>query len=163
MQAHLRRYPRLLLTDLEDIHIRRTLDQFSLWFQDDTLTRDRDQVIYRETYHTGSPKIVMVDQLWMWVLDGSTYLLESTLQARAVQGFVDNIMPETIITAFPKRWDDNAHDSSYVHKRIRRLAANQRLVAHHRLVAHQRLLGLRDLAAHKDFAAWDLGRPRMPN
>lgn len=74
-------YPRLLLTDLDDIHIRRTLDQFGLWFQDNTLTRDRDQVVYRDTRDTLSPKVIMVDQLWIWVLDGSRslyWLLESS-------------------------------------------------------------------------------------
>ncbi|KAK8076230.1 hypothetical protein PG994_003502 [Apiospora phragmitis] len=42
-------------------------------------------------------RVIMVDQLWMWVLD-----------------------KRTIITCFPKRYGVNKHDSSGVHKSIRR-------------------------------------------
>jgi hypothetical protein len=42
------------------------------------------------------PRLLMVDQLWMWILDDST-----------------------IITAFPKRYGVNRQDSSGVHKAIR--------------------------------------------
>lgn len=41
-------------------------------------------------------RVIMVDQLWMWVLDG-----------------------ETIITCFPKRYGANKHDTSGIHKSIR--------------------------------------------
>ncbi|KAI8959193.1 hypothetical protein F5Y11DRAFT_14258 [Daldinia sp. FL1419] len=41
-------------------------------------------------------RIIMVDQLWMWILDA-----------------------ETIITCFPKRYGSNKQDSSAVHKSIR--------------------------------------------
>ncbi|KAI0127629.1 hypothetical protein BJ170DRAFT_381106 [Xylariales sp. AK1849] len=41
-------------------------------------------------------RVVMVDQLWMWILDA-----------------------KTIITCFPKRYGANKHDSSGVHKSIR--------------------------------------------
>jgi hypothetical protein len=47
------------------------------------------------------PRIVMVDQLWMWILDEST-----------------------IITFFPKRYGVNRQDMSGVHKAIRRKFAN---------------------------------------
>lgn len=42
------------------------------------------------------PKLVMVDQLWMWILDGST-----------------------VLTFFPRRYGSNKHDLSGVHKAIR--------------------------------------------
>jgi hypothetical protein len=58
------------------LHCRRTLDQFSYYMLDTTESRDRDQVIYhwgrkklaeaRES--AGDAPILMVDQLWLWVL-----------------------------------------------------------------------------------------------
>ncbi|RYP01782.1 hypothetical protein DL764_006069 [Monosporascus ibericus] len=77
------------------LHIRRTLDQFYFVTLDDTTQRDKDQVVYRGT-KAGYTRVVMVDQLWLWILD-------------------DN----TIITSFPKRWGRNKPDSSGVHKTIR--------------------------------------------
>jgi hypothetical protein len=60
------------------VHIRRTLDQSYYWTLRDTQARDRDQVVYRATEKAGKdPKnldlkrIVMVDQMWIWILDGS--------------------------------------------------------------------------------------------
>lgn len=74
------------------IHPRRTLDQFYYWTLKDTRTRDRDQVVYRgtapkrELIHRQCvkagcknckeiimkrPRVVMVDQLWMFILDNS--------------------------------------------------------------------------------------------
>ncbi|KAK8091759.1 hypothetical protein PG997_002120 [Apiospora hydei] len=113
------------------LHPRRTLDQAYHWKLNTTKKRDRDQVVYRATtipsdgYHTYDRKeenwphhidfkiegdcaecrsrirkvsrVIMVDQLWMWVLD-----------------------KKTIITCFPKRYGVNKHDSSGVHKSIRR-------------------------------------------
>lgn len=73
-------------------HPRRTLDQSYYWTLKTTKKRDRDQVVYRGTSpkkgvvlcrcvkpgckHTQEnsrkiPRLVMVDQLWLWVLDGS--------------------------------------------------------------------------------------------
>lgn len=74
------------------LHPRRTLDQFYYWTLKDTRTRDRDQVVYRGTapvrdlMHSNCvkracehcqatvrkiPRVVMVDQLWMFILDKS--------------------------------------------------------------------------------------------
>ncbi|TVY93931.1 hypothetical protein LAWI1_G000709, partial [Lachnellula willkommii] len=108
------------------LHPRRTLDQSYYWTLKDTSRRDRDQVVYRETapspklvkaHHSctkkdptekdktcdqclenvrKTPRVVMVDQLWMWVLDENT-----------------------IITCFPKRWGKNKPDESAVQKCIR--------------------------------------------
>ncbi len=59
------------------VHIRRTLDQSYYWTLKNTSTRDRDQVVYRATNQEDQipriPRIVMVDQLWMWILDGSRF------------------------------------------------------------------------------------------
>jgi hypothetical protein len=75
------------------LHPRRTLDQSYYWTLKTTKRRDRDQVVYRGTApnkefpHSGVhckvgcehcrddirkvPRIIMVDQLWLWILDGS--------------------------------------------------------------------------------------------
>ncbi|KAN0096257.1 hypothetical protein V8E51_015062 [Hyaloscypha variabilis] len=117
IEKHLSRRPPL--------HPRRTLDQSYYWTLKDTCSRDRDQVVYRGTapspklllLHSGCtkdnpkkdkacpqctenvkkvPRVVMVDQLWMWILDENT-----------------------IITSFPKRWGRNKPDPSAVQKCIR--------------------------------------------
>lgn len=75
------------LTAAPPLHPRRTLDQSYYWTLKDTRKRDRDQVVYRSTapdpklMHrkcfdkncaqckedvTKVPRVVMVDQLWMW-------------------------------------------------------------------------------------------------
>ncbi|KAI7235777.1 hypothetical protein KC330_g4076 [Hortaea werneckii] len=73
-----------------ELHIRRTLDQ-SFYRTIDTDARDRDQVIYRyeqELCKSKQPedslddvKVLMVDQLWMWVLGD-----------------------DLVVTSFPQRW-----------------------------------------------------------
>ncbi|ROW01897.1 hypothetical protein VMCG_05556 [Cytospora schulzeri] len=85
------------------LHIRRTLDQAYFLNLQDTSGRDEDQVVYRATRKSfrdpanGSiTRVVMVDQLWLWILD-----------------------EYTIITAFPKRWGHNKPDSSGIHKSLR--------------------------------------------
>ncbi|KAH7304371.1 hypothetical protein BKA65DRAFT_416248 [Rhexocercosporidium sp. MPI-PUGE-AT-0058] len=79
------------------LHVRRTLDQDYLLAVDDTATRDRDQTVYRQTRggRSVNARIVMVDQLWLWILDNNT-----------------------IITSFPKRWGRNRPDPS---KRLQEL------------------------------------------
>lgn len=74
------------------LHIRRTLDQSYFLTLEDTSVRDKDQVVYRET----RDRVVMVDQLWLWILDGNT-----------------------IVTSFPQRWGRNKPDPSGVHKSLR--------------------------------------------
>jgi hypothetical protein len=78
-------------------HARRTLDQSYYWTLQSTKKRDRDQVVYRGTapkkkfIHNAHcktkggppcrqcwddirkvPRVIMVDQLWLWILNGST-------------------------------------------------------------------------------------------
>jgi hypothetical protein len=90
------------------LHPRRTLDQSYYWTLKDTCSRDRDQVVYRGTapnpklLHHGCkkedpivkdkecrqctenvkkvPRVVMVDQLWMWILDESMFFPCMNLQ-----------------------------------------------------------------------------------
>ncbi|KAF3759987.1 hypothetical protein M406DRAFT_358672 [Cryphonectria parasitica EP155] len=83
------------------LHIRRTLDQAYFMTLKDTSKRDRDQVVYRATKTPwfkagGVTRVMMVDQLWLWILDDYT-----------------------IITAFPRRWGRNKPDSSGIHKSLR--------------------------------------------
>ncbi|TGO28752.1 hypothetical protein BPAE_0023g00170 [Botrytis paeoniae] len=81
-------------------HPRRTLDQSYYFKLENTDSRDKDQVVSRSTNERrkihGSTRVVMVDQLWMYILD-----------------------EHTIITSFPKRLGRNKPDSSGVHKCIR--------------------------------------------
>ena len=76
-----------LATSTVSLHVRRTLDQF-FYHNIDTESRDQDQVVYRYQLKGKDhedieidPKIVMVDQLWMWILG-----------------------KDLIVTSFPQRW-----------------------------------------------------------
>lgn len=64
------------------LHIRRTLDQSYFLNLVDTSKRDQDQVVYRATRlpwrDPGNlTRIVMVDQLWMWILDDCMHWIPS--------------------------------------------------------------------------------------
>lgn len=66
------------------LHIRRTLDQFHYFMTEDTTDRDSDQVIgryFKKKFPKKPKPIMMVDQLWLWIING-----------------------ETVITSFPQRW-----------------------------------------------------------
>jgi hypothetical protein len=58
------------------LHGRRTLDQSYYWKLENTERRDEDQVVYRGTKAGNSiyrtTRVVMVDQLWLYILDDST-------------------------------------------------------------------------------------------
>jgi hypothetical protein len=86
-------------------HPRRTLDQSYYWTIQSTKKRDRDQVVFRGTaakqkfIHSAHcktkkdepscrqcrddirkvPRVIMVDQLWLWILNGSTLCIFHTL------------------------------------------------------------------------------------
>ncbi|PQE10394.1 ankyrin repeat protein [Rutstroemia sp. NJR-2017a WRK4] len=81
-------------------HPRRTLDQSYYPRLERTETRDADQVVYRGTVPqmeiNRNTRVIMVDQLWLYVLDD-----------------------KTILTSFPKRMGRNKPDSSGVHRCIR--------------------------------------------
>ncbi|KAK3344511.1 hypothetical protein B0T25DRAFT_462533 [Lasiosphaeria hispida] len=56
------------------LHIRRTLDQFYFHTLGDTRARDCGQVVYRGTGAAeGKTRIIMVDQLWLWILGDSMH------------------------------------------------------------------------------------------
>ncbi|KAI9150693.1 hypothetical protein HJFPF1_10469 [Paramyrothecium foliicola] len=87
------------------IHVRRTLDQYYFLTLDDTSTRDRDQVVYRET-GAGRPgagrssRVVMVDQLWLWILDDTLYswnFLPSESEVPGTRSKYLEINPEGIL------------------------------------------------------------------
>ncbi|CEJ82051.1 hypothetical protein VHEMI02142 [[Torrubiella] hemipterigena] len=63
---------------------RQTLDQYVYLHLENIGERDSDQVVYRYTKKEqhSEPKLFMVDQLWMWILDDGT-----------------------LITCLPRRWD----------------------------------------------------------
>ncbi|KAK2804519.1 hypothetical protein FQN50_006594 [Emmonsiellopsis sp. PD_5] len=72
------------------LQLRRTLDQYFYAHLSSTAERDSGQVVYRYTEkHFSEPKIIMVDQLWLWVLN-----------------------EDTIISCFPQRWDVWANQPS---------------------------------------------------
>ncbi|CAG8958418.1 hypothetical protein HYFRA_00011095, partial [Hymenoscyphus fraxineus] len=80
-----------LASSTASLHVRRTLDQ-SFYHNIDTQARDKDQVVYRYQKNRREnprkdPNIVMVDQLWMWVLG-----------------------KDLVITAFPQRWGQPKRD-----------------------------------------------------
>jgi len=60
------------------MHSRRTLDQSYYWKLANTDNRDEDQVVYRATMQgkniSRTTRVVMVDQLWLYILDESTCL-----------------------------------------------------------------------------------------
>lgn len=59
------------------LHLRRTLDQYYSWTAEDTTFQDQKQVVCRGTRSSHDPeataRVVMVDQLWMWILDESMW------------------------------------------------------------------------------------------
>lgn len=58
------------------LQLRRTLDQYFYTHLKDTSRRDSDQVVYRHTKLVLEPKIFMVDQLWLWILDDGNKLCQ---------------------------------------------------------------------------------------
>lgn len=67
------------LCSMPPLHMRRTLEQFYYWTAEDTARRDREQIVCRTTRHQNgedpdpeaTSRLVMVDQLWLWILDDS--------------------------------------------------------------------------------------------
>lgn len=58
------------------LHMRRTLEQYYYWTATDTTRRDSDQVVCRLTRSQSddpesAARLIMVDQLWLWILDDS--------------------------------------------------------------------------------------------
>jgi hypothetical protein len=107
------------------LHIRRTLDQFYYLGMASTKERDGDQVVAKrpltellaeeldkstkskkpapadsrqETKPASNQKIIMVDQLWLWIVDQgiNSFLSGSILKPDTTS--------DTVITSFPQRW-----------------------------------------------------------
>lgn len=107
-------YAEMMATQLNSghpLHLRRTLDQYYYMHSSNTLERDHDQVV---TKHGPDPKgknrsILMVDQLWLWILGGS----KCDLKIFSDFGTLTYLGAETIITSFDRRWkDDNDAQSN---------------------------------------------------
>lgn len=74
-----------LFDESSPLHMRRTLEQFYYWTAPDTTGRDKEQVVCRGTRAQNedpdaTARLVMVDQLWLWILDESTLRLEHCLR-----------------------------------------------------------------------------------
>jgi len=55
---------------------RRTLNQSYYYMLESTKNRDDDQVISRhmkENFRNEAPRLIMVDQLWLWIVEGGQY------------------------------------------------------------------------------------------
>jgi len=81
-----------LLSD-RPIHCRRTLDQYRYYMLETTESRDRDQVVYKwarnrehrkresgsvdvlgeKVFKASNRPVIMVDQLWLWILPDGTF------------------------------------------------------------------------------------------
>ncbi|KAI1409325.1 hypothetical protein F5Y13DRAFT_92301 [Hypoxylon sp. FL1857] len=56
------------------LQIRRTLDQYFYTHLDTAHPRNVDQVVSRFTQMHKTPKLFMIDQLWLWVINGDTVI-----------------------------------------------------------------------------------------
>lgn len=61
---------RAYLKTPKSLHVRRTLDQFHYSMLPSTEERDVDQFLLKHSSDQTRPKVVMVDQLWIWMFDG---------------------------------------------------------------------------------------------
>ena len=68
------------LTSDRPVHCRRTLDQYGYPNLRNTAVRDADQIFYKRTKqtsgvdHDNTAKVLMVDQLWLWIMDNQTVI-----------------------------------------------------------------------------------------
>ncbi len=105
------------------LHIRRTLDQFYYDALDsDTPQREgveprnKDQVVYRfmKKEWKDDPYILMVDQLWMVMLENGMYTL-FTFKIFWIRRTLIIFHSDTLITSFPQLWNDrNSADCNAV-------------------------------------------------
>jgi hypothetical protein len=54
------------------LHVRKTLDQSHYSMLPTTEARDVDQILLKRREGRNPMKVVMVDQLWMWIFDGTS-------------------------------------------------------------------------------------------
>lgn len=102
------------------LHIRRTLDQYYYYMLEDTRVRDADQVVTRwaKKLQRHRHNILMVDQLWLWVIKGTDG-------------------PDRVVSCFPER---QGYDSGL-------LDYLQRNVLHHNADKRQPIKTTADLVA----------------
>lgn len=94
--------------DAEDLHLACTLDQSYYTSLRHPRDRARDQVVYRFDRQAGRPpKILMVNQLWLWKIDKSVSL---TFRLEMPTDLID-----TIVTALPERWDESEKLDTFYH------------------------------------------------
>ncbi|KAL4761092.1 uncharacterized protein BDW70DRAFT_168156 [Aspergillus foveolatus] len=70
---------------VDQLHFRRSLDQYYYHALESTKDRDKDQLVsrmFKDNKLKGDPVLIVVDQLWLWVLENNT-----------------------VITSFPERWN----------------------------------------------------------
>lgn len=96
------------LDEYRGLHIRRTLDQSHYSMLPNTTDRDKDQVLHRHR-DSGPPAVVMVDQLWLWIID------------------------DVLITSFPLKMDRNVTGKDALDDILQYIRSNDRkpiLTAH---------------------------------
>ncbi|KPI35743.1 uncharacterized protein AB675_1243 [Cyphellophora attinorum] len=96
------------------LHDRRTLHQ--AYYHDFGMTRplpDYDQVMHRFTakLDEGEAKLVIVDQLWLWVIKGGTFTDGDSAEAH----------PDLVVTAFPQRFNGEYNSADIYHGIIQHL------------------------------------------
>ncbi|KAJ6442164.1 ankyrin repeat protein [Purpureocillium lavendulum] len=98
----LKGYLKTSLGEVPPLQARRTLDQYFYTHLGSTAKRDADQVVLRYTsnFAGSEPKIFMVDQLWLWMLDEDTVI--SCCSMRWDSWTVDASTEGT----HPTSWDD---------------------------------------------------------
>ncbi|KFA70940.1 hypothetical protein S40288_10226 [Stachybotrys chartarum IBT 40288] len=101
--------------DVPPLQIRRSLDHYSYSHLASTSRRDADQVVFRYTseFVDVEPKMFMVDQLWLWVLDDDTVISccpmrwDSWTIGPSTGGVGDQRFgPGNMGTGAPTSWDD---------------------------------------------------------
>ena len=97
----------------------RTLDQSYYYMLESTEDRDKSQVVARLAQNAKQEdwNLVMVDQLWAWVLPGWQGIDESS----------EDKIPETIITCFPNRRGMEASTADSIYKNVLRVNRPDRL------------------------------------
>jgi hypothetical protein len=111
------------LNEGSSLHPRRSLDQFFYSHLSDTTTRDNDQVVSKHTiWGPGGPKMVMVDQLWLWVIKP----VESEPKLPDLNGESASESPEacdlpkheSLVTFFPKKECEDSGSERDMHWQI---------------------------------------------
>jgi hypothetical protein len=87
------------------LHDRRSLSQFYYYNHTETKSLSNGQVIQR---HTSPKKMIVVDQLWLWVIRGSRTNTDDGVVAE----------PDLVVTAFPERFDGRPDPTANVYQGI---------------------------------------------